>query len=87
MSASFTSGDTGLMIKGTGNLEGYAVAGIGDLNEDGLDDVIIGDKKRTVNRAVVVYGSATKAKIDIISLAETEGFGLTHTDTYRFWRN
>ncbi len=57
-------------ITGAGDQFGIAVAGVGDINQDGLDDVLIGDNTDSSNgpfsgSAVLVLGDATPADIDL----------------------
>jgi hypothetical protein len=72
-----TPGDThGILIEGAhgGDAAGTAVAGIGDVNGDGLSDVAVGAPNssfngRTDNGSVyVVYGQRTPGTIDLRSL-------------------
>ncbi|HEX6021618.1 MAG TPA: putative Ig domain-containing protein [Solirubrobacter sp.] len=61
---------------------GAAVAGAGDVNGDGLDDIIVGAPSADNNvrdlsgSAYVVYGTATPAALDLGSLAPSAGFRL-----------
>lgn len=61
---------------------GAAVAGAGDVNGDGLDDIIVGAPSTDNNgrdlsgSAYVVYGTATPAALDLGSLAPSAGFRL-----------
>ena len=62
------------------DLSGYSVAGAGDLNGDGRDDVIIGAPFADNNgrdgsgSSYVVYGSASPSDVDLASLAGAQGF-------------
>ncbi len=58
---------------------GYSVAGAGDVNGDGRDDVIIGayrsDKSRTLaGSSYVIYGQAANTNVDLASLTTAQGF-------------
>ena len=69
---------------------GSAVAGAGDINNDGLDDILIGASNgldRTASEpgtAYVVFGSASlvpaHASIDVRMLDGSDGFALTGTN-------
>ncbi|MGD1914932.1 MAG: GC-type dockerin domain-anchored protein [Phycisphaerales bacterium] len=72
-------GTNGFRIQGVseGDLSGSAVAGVGDLNDDGVDDVIIGavlvdGPDRSVGAAYVVFGSRDGFD-PVVSLAELDG--------------
>ncbi len=66
-------GDRGIHIDGPGASTGTAVAG-GDINGDGLADVIIGARLAVHSNVVVVYGSESPVDVDASSLSVAEGF-------------
>ena len=57
------SADWSTYVEGVGNF-GYSVAGAGDVNHDGYDDILVGDRRQTdtfeyeAGRAFLYYGSA-----------------------------
>ena len=61
---------------------GYSVAGAGDVNGDGFDDIIVGSlsddtASAGAGAAYVIYGSASgHSDIDIDDNGATEGFGI-----------
>lgn len=68
-------GDRGFHILGaaSGDATGSSVAGIGDINGDGLDDVLIGAPDADINgknsgAAYVVFGKGSKRSIDLANL-------------------
>ncbi|MDJ0626610.1 MAG: peptidoglycan DD-metalloendopeptidase family protein, partial [Rhodobacter sp.] len=80
---SFLSADDGFFIQGgiAGDQAGFNVSSAGDINGDGVDDLIvgaIGGSKGGVNagEAYVVYGKdgATRPDIDLASLFVSDGF-------------
>lgn len=64
----------------TGDLSGYSVSGAGDVNGDGLDDVIIGapvagnNSRINSGSSYVIYGQASNANLDLASLTNSQGF-------------
>ena len=76
MSTSLSLGARGFRIDGAAanNFAGFSVAGAGDVNGDGIDDVIVGayqaanNSRTTSGSAYVVYGGATPAGVDLASL-------------------
>ncbi len=60
---------------------GWSVSGLGDVNQDGIDDFIVSqpDNSRDglrVGESIVIYGKigATRSNIDLTSLAAADGF-------------
>ena len=59
---------------------GYSVDGAGDVNDDGLDDVIIGavmasyNDRQNSGSSYVIYGAATQTTIELGDLSASEGF-------------
>jgi len=74
-------GASGFAITASGGDRlGAAVDGIGDMNDDGFDDVIVGEPGTSPNspyvpRAHVVYGSASTATVDVDNLG-TRGWSI-----------
>jgi Ca2+-binding RTX toxin-like protein len=63
-----------------GDMSGYSVAALGDVNGDGFDDVLIssphaaGDGRWWSGVSYVVYGNASSADIDLTNFNASEGF-------------
>jgi hypothetical protein len=78
-------GTAGITIfgAGSGNLIGNTVSGVGDVNNDGFDDIVIGG--RSIQRARIIFGGpALPATIDlaspgvpIVSFVPADSFDLT----------
>ncbi len=66
---------------GTGTTDvGNAVAGIGDVNADGIEDILIGSGQG-IGPAYVVYGSETPGEtIDLFALDGSNGFAIPQDD-------
>jgi len=82
--AADTSGTGGFKILGEQDLEIRSLDGVGDVNNDGIDDILIGTTGSVsgVNGAAyVVYGSSTTQTIvqlsDIAQATSTAGFKIT----------
>ncbi|CAN0027680.1 unnamed protein product, partial [Ectocarpus sp. 8 AP-2014] len=72
----------------TGRL-GYSVSGVGDVNNDGFNDVILGespDSTSTAGAAYVVFGSESFSalNLDVSALDGTNGFKIEGTDAGDF---
>jgi len=75
------AGTGGFVINGLGGLDksGYSVAGAGDVNGDGLADLLVGAWFSTpaagvaAGRSYVVYGKADSAAIDLSAVVEGIG--------------
>ncbi|MEA3274762.1 MAG: integrin alpha [Pseudomonadota bacterium] len=83
-------GTNGFVLKGidAGDLSGWSVSGAGDVNGDGVDDILIGTKyadpdgKDNAGESYVVFGSAGgfPAAIDLGALDGTNGLVLKGID-------
>lgn len=61
---------------------GYRVAGAGDVNADGIPDLLLGCIDGTFGRAHVVFGRATfPASIEVSTLDGTDGFQITNPES------
>lgn len=78
----------GFRILGNGAFDwtGYSVAGIGDYNGDGIDDVMVGAPQDdtdavtndTVGRAFIIFGKTSGfGQIDVSTLTAADGFSIT----------
>ena len=71
------NGTNGFTIEGANELDysGLSVSGLGDVNDDGIDDVIIGEggENSTTSDAYVVYGSKKIGKTGKLLLSELNG--------------
>ena len=81
-------GIDGFEIKGiyANDYSGWSVSSAGDVNGDGIDDLIIGAKGANANagESYVVYGSDTRstAELDLSDLNGTNGFKINGINTY-----
>src|SRR5215471_460952 len=72
--------DGGVDAGVVGDLSGYSVTAVGDVNGDGFDDVLISsphagaDSRWWSGVSYVVYGNASGADIDLATLNASEGF-------------
>ncbi|MFO1143340.1 MAG: integrin alpha [Amaricoccus sp.] len=81
-------GTNGFRIAGAG----YSVAGAGDVNGDGFDDIIVGAPGygeypgSSVGESYVVFGSSGgfAAEIDLSTISGRSGFRLTGIDSYDY---
>ena len=88
------NGTNGFVIHGAaaGDRSGYSVAGIGDINGDGYDDLLIGalsaDPTGLVDAGVsyVVYGrqGGFGASLDLASLTAAQGFAITGVNAFDY---
>lgn len=81
----------GLVISGaeTGDLSGHAINGAGDINGDGIDDIMIGVANRdplsrtNAGSAYVVFGKTSGlSNINLASLSNTQGFEIMGKASY-----
>ncbi len=74
------NGKNGFVINGikTGNQSGFAISGVGDINGDGIDDIIIGAyaANRGTGQSYVVFGSRKPwtTSINLVDLNGDNGF-------------
>ncbi len=80
------NGSNGFVINGIGanDFSGFSVSSAGDINDDGLDDVIIGatNAQTGAGKSYVVFGQASGfgASLDLSSLNGTNGFVINGID-------
>ncbi len=86
-----TSNDnSGLSVSavGVGNADAfYSVSGVGDVNNDGIDDIIIGDAtvNNDVGQSYVIFGNRTfPAVFNLASLNGANGFALNGVEVVVF---
>lgn len=73
------NGNNGFTITGPSNF-GLSVAGAGDIDGDGIDDLVIGTTNNA-NAAYIIYGSHTfPATLDMSALNGKNGFTLTSSN-------
>lgn len=88
------NGTNGFVIHGAaaGDRSGYSVAGIGDINGDGLDDLLIGalsadlTGRTDAGISYVVYGrqGGFGASLDLANLTATQGFAITGVNAFDY---
>jgi hypothetical protein len=76
-------GSMGFVIDGNpgGNWGDHRLAGVGDVNGDGLDDLIIGSSSSSsdVGDSYVVFGKTDNSNVNLSTLASSAGFVLSAT--------
>jgi hypothetical protein len=72
---SISQGSDGYSIYGesAGDLAGYAVAGVGDVNGDGLADVLIGAPNQGSGRSYIVFGRSSLSAIYLSEVSRGSG--------------
>ncbi|MEA5504837.1 integrin alpha, partial [Halotia wernerae UHCC 0503] len=81
-------GSNGFVINGIAGLSGTSVSGAGDINSDGIDDLIIGapfarrNEQRSHGESYVVFGSSSDfgASLNLSSLDGSNGFVINGID-------
>ena len=74
------NGTTGFFVNGITrqDISGWSVAGAGDVNSDGFEDILIGapaDLRYTIGRTYLVYGgSAIPTSVELSAINGTSGF-------------
>ena len=73
------NGDNGFLVNGISNQEqrlGIAVSGAGDVNGDGIDDIVIGANGTNSNSgsSYVIFGASELDSVDLLALDGTNGF-------------
>ncbi|MGB0440481.1 MAG: hypothetical protein ACPGFC_10315, partial [Paracoccaceae bacterium] len=68
-----------ILGRAAGDLAGFSVSGAGDINGDGLDDLIIGANESNADgtesgEAYVLYGKTDLADIDLANIDASDGF-------------
>jgi hypothetical protein len=77
-------GTNGFQINGSGNeRSGFSVSGAGDVNGDGLDDLIVGayGANNYAGRSYVVFGKNNNTAVNLNALG-TGGFQINGSDTF-----
>ncbi|MCM2506041.1 FG-GAP-like repeat-containing protein, partial [Aureimonas altamirensis] len=73
-------GTSGFQMTGEGGKAGFGVSGIGDINGDGLADLVVGAPEygTSTGRAYIVYGRTGTSTIDLSAIAAgSGGFAIT----------
>lgn len=71
----------GFILQNATGFVGYSVSGVGDVNRDGKDDLIVGAPGANDNngQAYVVYGGSKQGDVDLSTLSiNKQGFALIH---------
>ncbi|MGB4190968.1 MAG: hypothetical protein WBJ81_00250 [Rickettsiales bacterium] len=71
----------GFSISGTqaNSASGYSVAGAGDINNDGYDDIIIGapNTNNGIGSVYIIFGGTSLSNINLVNLISTQGFTIS----------
>ena len=69
------SGGFGIIWNNTYELSGWSVAGVGDINGDGMNDLLVSipDATNFTGKALVVFGKANNANVDLNAVAAGSG--------------
>ena len=91
---SFFDGSAGFVLQGIGRSDysGYSVSSAGDVNGDGVNDILIGaysadpDDISGAGESYVVFGKTTgfSASIDLAALDGTNGFSVAGIESYDY---
>ncbi|MCE3289842.1 MAG: hypothetical protein K0R83_1854, partial [Caulobacter sp.] len=77
-------GSNGFYIEASGaqDMTGFAVSGVGDINDDGIDDFAVGAQRG--HHAYVVYGTAGgyAASLSLTSLTPAQGFEIPSVNNF-----
>jgi hypothetical protein len=79
---SVLTAEQGFSITGAvqNDLSGYSVDKVGDINNDGFDDIIIGAPN--YGKSYVIYGRSNLGNVDLSILTAEQGFVITDTVSY-----
>jgi hypothetical protein len=82
------NGKNGFILNGeaTNDESGWSVSGAGDINDDGIDDLIIGAPYGKTGKSYVIYGSkkSWNSPIELSSLNGVNGF-ILNGDSGKNW--
>lgn len=83
--------NVGVRLFMANNIFGYSVSRAGDVNGDGLNDIVVGvpwhsdyGEGHLLGRAFVVFGSPTLASTNLSHMSNTTGYTIYGTHTYKF---
>ncbi len=61
---------------------GETVRGIGDINSDGLDDMIVGGYLLNAGGAYVIYGKSSASDVNVTAMVSTDGFAINASSSF-----